>query len=195
MSEEFGQLVRSIENRHVRETVKRTFRTDGLYRAFKVAPLEGAGYGAWVGGALEHTIRIARLIVSACETQPEIDRDLVLAAALLHQVGAVDATTGAPRIQQTVRGRLVPRGVLSVMHLQAGFGAPESRSSFHHRLEELVLHSTPKSESAVSGGEPTPSSLEYAVLSGAIEMAYAVGARAEISRSHMAPVVPLRRVG
>lgn len=196
MSEEFGVIVRSIGDPGARETVKRILRTDGLYSLLKLSPLEGSGYGAWVGGALEHTLRVARLVQSACENQPEIDRDLVVAAALIHQIGAVDGVVVSPRIQPSSRGVAMPRGVLSVMRMQRGMGAPDVRTSFQNRLERLVLSSL--GGQAHHGGPVGAlelGTLEQAVLSGAVEMAYSVGARAEASRAHVAPVVPMRRVG
>lgn len=196
MSEEYGQLVRSITDPAARETVKRVLRTDGLYARFKLSPLEGAGYGAWVGGALEHTLRVARLVQSACDTQPEIDRDLVLAAALIHQIGAVDGVVVSPRIQASSRGATMPRGVLSVMRMQRGLGAPNDRTTFQNRLERLVLGAPANGVSLIGQlSSQNGASLELAVLAGAIDMTYSVGARAEANRAQVARVVPMRRVG
>lgn len=196
MSEEYGVLVRSIGDPIARETVKRILRTDGLYALLKLSPLEGSGYGAWVGGALEHTLRVARLVQSACDSQPEIDRDLVVAAALIHQIGAVDGVVVSPRIQSSSRGVALPRGVLSVMRMQRGMGAPDVRTPFQNRLERLVLSSSSgQGHNGGLVGAHELGTLEQAALSGAVDMAYSVGSRAEANRAHVAPVVPMRRVG
>lgn len=196
MSEEYGALVRSIGDHAARETVKRVLRADGLYARLKMSPLEGTGYGAWVGGALEHTLRVARLVQSACDTQGEIDRDLVIAAALIHQIGAVDAVRMSPRIQASSRGATMPRGVLSILRMQSGLGGPDVRTTFENRLERLVLDAPSGHASAAALAVLRETgTLEQAVLAGAVEMAYSVGSRAEATRAHVAPVVPMRRVG
>lgn len=192
MSAEYGAIVQAIESLALREAVKRVLRTDGLYAAFKRAPLATEGYGAWDGGALEHTLRVARLAISACESEPEVDRDLVVAAALLHQVGAVDALTVSPRPSMTARGRVLPRATLSLIRIQGGLGNPEHRVPVVGRLEELVAFS---SEGA-RGGEGFAGrrgTLEETVLRGSIELAYSVGRRVAASRD--ATVVSMRRVG
>lgn len=192
MSAEYGQFVASLTDPVARETVKRILRTDGLYARLKHSPLAEDGYGAWDGGALEHTLRVVRLADSACQSQPEVDRDLVVASALLHQVGAAAAVIGGARPTLTPRGRALPRGVLGILAMQAGLGDPEHRLPFDHRLEDLVARSAAAVPGTL-GADAGQATLEEIVLRGSIELAYSVGRRAAHANVD-GKVVPMRRI-
>ena len=46
-----------------------------------------AGHHAFLGGLLEHSVAVASLAVDLCEVHPRLDRDLLLSAALVHDIG------------------------------------------------------------------------------------------------------------
>lgn len=174
LSQRVATVINAIPDRQVREAVKRVLRDGGLYARFREAPLSATGYGAWIGGAVEHTLSVVALASAACDAHPEIDRSSVIAAALLHQIGCVDAFEWDPAIVMLGRARRIPRGVLSSYRLQGGFGDGSHRSEALDRIEDLVVGS---SAGVLSAEAPRGESLEHVVLLGAIEMAYAVGRR------------------
>ena len=63
---------------------------------FRRAPCTRAGHHAYLGGLLEHTVAVATLVGEFCQLHPRLDSDLLMAAALLHDVGkAREFTYGA----------------------------------------------------------------------------------------------------
>lgn len=51
------------------------------------SPATAAEHHAYLGGLVEHTVAVAAIALAACERHEHVNRNLVLAAALLHDVG------------------------------------------------------------------------------------------------------------
>ena len=75
---------------------------------FRMAPAATWNHHAWLGGLLEHTLSVARLCDSiAVHYGPGIDRDLLITAALLHDIGKVREIGAQPGFPYTEEGRLL----------------------------------------------------------------------------------------
>ncbi len=87
-----------------------------LLHAHQDAWLEWPGaqfyHHAYRGGLLEHTWAVARHARHALEMYPGLNADLVLAGAILHDVGKIRELTGPPCFQRTVQGGLLGHIVL-----------------------------------------------------------------------------------
>ena len=62
---------------------------------------------AYAGGLLEHTVAVASLCREAAQLHPRLDGDLLLTAALLHDVGRTETFTGGVTIALSEEGRLL----------------------------------------------------------------------------------------
>ncbi len=62
---------------------------------------------AWLGGLLEHSVEVARLCEAIVQVIPGADRDLVVAGALLHDVGKLDTYQVGAAFDATDDGRLL----------------------------------------------------------------------------------------
>lgn len=65
------------------------------------------GHHGYAGGLLEHTVGVATLCRETSQLHPRLRADLVLAAALLHDVGRIRELTRGPAFRQTEEGRLL----------------------------------------------------------------------------------------
>ena len=84
------------------------FLEDGSFRAeFRRAPCTRAGHHAYLGGLLEHTVAVATLVGELCVLHPRLDSDLLMAAAILHDVGKTREFTLGAEIGLSDEGRLV----------------------------------------------------------------------------------------
>jgi 3'-5' exoribonuclease len=54
---------------------------------FRRAPCTRSGHHAYLGGLIEHTVAVGTLVGELCQLHPRLDSDLLMAAALLHDVG------------------------------------------------------------------------------------------------------------
>jgi len=107
MLAELRALVRRIHDRRLRGVVRAVFGAPGFIDVFAACPATSSGHHAYVGGLLEHTISVSALCASLAASYPQADADLLLAAALLHDVGRVRELGRGPVFRQTDEGRLL----------------------------------------------------------------------------------------
>jgi 3'-5' exoribonuclease len=76
--------------------------------ALRALPAAGAdGHHGYAGGLLEHTVGVATLCRETVQLHPRLRGDLLLAAALLHDIGRVRELGRGPSFRQTEEGRLL----------------------------------------------------------------------------------------
>jgi 3'-5' exoribonuclease len=82
--------------------VDRVFR-----QAFRRAPATRSGHHAYLGGLLEHTVAVATLAHETCQLHPRLNTDLLLCAAIVHDLGRTKEFTYRAEIGLTEEGRLL----------------------------------------------------------------------------------------
>jgi 3'-5' exoribonuclease len=78
-----------------------------LRRAFRELPASLDGHHGYAGGLLEHTVGVATICRETTQLHPRLRGDLLLAAALLHDVGRTVELGRAPTFKPTDEGRLL----------------------------------------------------------------------------------------
>jgi 3'-5' exoribonuclease len=71
------------------------------------APCSRNGHHAYLGGLLEHTVAVATLALESCQLHPRLDPNLLLTAALVHDLGKTREFTYGAEIGLTDEGRLL----------------------------------------------------------------------------------------
>ena len=88
--------------------VVNAFIADAAFRAaFRRAPCTRAGHHAYLGGLLEHTVAVATLVQETCILHPRLNSDLLMAAAILHDVGKTREFRLGAEIELSEEGRLL----------------------------------------------------------------------------------------
>jgi 3'-5' exoribonuclease len=90
----------------------------GLLRELPAAP---EGHHVYAGGLLEHIVGVTTICRELCQLHPRLRADLLLAAALLHDVGRTLELSRGPVFQPTSEGRLLG-------HVHLGLRLIEERS-------------------------------------------------------------------
>jgi 3'-5' exoribonuclease len=99
----------------------------------------GAGaHHAYLGGLLEHTVAVATLALELCTLHPRLDRDLLLAAALLHDVGKTREFAYGAEIVHSEEGRQLGHIELGLRLLAPRYPASLSASR-RLALEHCIL--------------------------------------------------------
>jgi 3'-5' exoribonuclease len=80
-------LAREVYDRDFRALLDAFLDDDGFRAELRKAPCTRAGHHAYLGGLLEHTVAVTMLAQEACGLHPRLDSDLLLSAAILHDVG------------------------------------------------------------------------------------------------------------
>jgi 3'-5' exoribonuclease len=96
--------------------------------AWRRAPCTRAGHHAYLGGLLEHTVAVATLAVEACQLHPRLNSDLLLTAAIVHDIGLTETFTYGADFGLTDEGRLLGHVAIGQrMLLARGAGLDPSR--------------------------------------------------------------------
>jgi 3'-5' exoribonuclease len=85
--------------------VQRAVFAEPTWTEFRRAPCTRAGHHAYLGGLLEHTVSVATLVGEVCQLHPRLDSDLLMAAAILHDVGKVREFAYGAEIELSAEGR------------------------------------------------------------------------------------------
>ncbi len=100
--------VGEVKNPWLRRLLQRFFgKDDEFYRRFCLAPAAKAMHHAYLGGLLEHTVGVVRLAQQLGGLYPQVDQDLLVTGALLHDIGKVEELSYETAIDYTPRGRLL----------------------------------------------------------------------------------------
>lgn len=87
----FFELIRSVQNPFCKILLKEIFDLNGAnWKKFEAAPAAKTLHHGYRGGLLEHTGEVAALCDGVTSTLPHLDRDLLITAALLHDLGKLE---------------------------------------------------------------------------------------------------------
>ncbi len=152
-----------VTNPYLKELLDKFFNDEAFVADFITSPAGRALHHAYIGGLAEHTATLVKACEALCEIYPDIDRDLLLCGAILHDIGKIQELSCGTTIDYTDAGRLVGHVTLGaetvVRRAEAIEGFPESLRMIlwhllisHHgqrewgapvepmTLEALVLH-------------------------------------------------------
>jgi len=160
---ELRSLVASVKDPDLKAVLRTVFSDREFFALFVRCPGAQSYHHAYVGGLLEHTVAVASLARSMCGQYPGVDTDLLVSAALLHDIGKCDELSFATSIEYTDQGRLLGHVVLGVRRVHdavATLRAPRSADRLM-RLEHAILSHHGELE---WGSPKRPSTLEALLL-------------------------------
>jgi 3'-5' exoribonuclease len=97
--------VAKIEDERLRKAVTAcVYQTEGR---LKDAPAAKGNHQAYLGGLMEHVLRLCRLVEKLCEVYPDLNRDVLLAGAVLHDMGKCFELCYSEHIGYSREGELV----------------------------------------------------------------------------------------
>jgi 3'-5' exoribonuclease len=115
-------LAGQVSDRGFRALLDRLLGDDALRSAWRRAPCTRSGHHAYLGGLLEHTVAVATLAVEACTLHPRLEHDLLLTAALVHDLGKTREFTYGAEIGLSEEGRLLGHVTLGLRLLEDSGG-------------------------------------------------------------------------
>ncbi len=160
---EFKTLAATVRDRELRRVLKAVFGDRGFFERFVTCPGARAHHHAYLGGLIEHTLAVAGLCRTLGSTYEGLDRDLLVTAALLHDIGKVDELTYDTAVGYTDEGRLLGHVVLSERRLREAASAlvPGVSPGVLTRLSHAVLSHHGELE---WGAPKRPSTIEALLL-------------------------------
>jgi len=87
MRQELDQLLDSLTDRNIAALLRSFFDDPEFYALYSKAPAAKAMHHVFLGGLLEHSLAVVGLAVDVAARYPQVNRDLLICGALLHDIG------------------------------------------------------------------------------------------------------------
>jgi len=182
------QIVEGMQEPQLRRLLSEVLADEAFVAAFGAAPAAKSIHHAVLGGLLEHTASVVGLCRLLAEHYPSLDRDVLLAAAILHDVGKVRELRWDRVFDYTDPGRLLGHIVLGVLLVEERMRAIPD---FPEALGQRLLHCILSHHGELEWGSPKrPKTLEAIVLHYAEDLDGKVNAFVGFAQSHPDPQHP-----
>ena len=123
-------LAREVTAPGYRRLLESLLGDEAFRREFRRAACGREGHHAYLGGLLEHTVGVATLAEELAWAHPRLDSDLLMTAAIVHDIGKTREFTYGATIERSHEGRLLD-------HIQLGLRMLHDRA--HHLDEQRLL--------------------------------------------------------
>ncbi|UJA21564.1 HD domain-containing protein [Thermoleophilia bacterium SCSIO 60948] len=155
-------LTREIHDPGLRGVVEALVHDGPLAADFRRAPCTQRGHHAYLGGLIEHTVAVATLVGETCVLHPRLDSDLLMAAAILHDIGKTREFTYGARFEISEQGRLLGHLQIGAAQIgEAARGLPEARrlALLNCVLSHHGVESAPGGRAGAGRGFASPEAL------------------------------------
>ena len=119
-------LVREVHDRHLRAMLGALLDDEEVRAGLRRTPCTRDGHHAYLGGLLEHTVAVGTLALETCILHPRLNSDVLVAAAIVHDLGKLREFTYGAEIGLSDEGRLLGHVELGMRMLEPRVaGLPE----------------------------------------------------------------------
>jgi 3'-5' exoribonuclease len=162
MAQELMAVLRGIKNPDLLALVEAFFSDEEFMDLFKRAPAGKSIHHAYLGGLLEHTLSLLKLILKVVENYRGIDLDLLLVGGFLHDMGKIYEFSYDRAVEYTDGGQLLGHLVMEIEKVDEKI---RSLPDFPPEMAMLVKHMLVSHHGQYEFGSPKlPQTLEALIL-------------------------------
>ncbi len=107
MDAELRAIVAGFRDDDLRRLVLAFLDDEEIGAAFRIAPAAKVLHHAWISGLLEHVLALVKVLKAVAPFYPEVNEDLLLTGAILHDIGKVKELSWKTNFNYTLEGQLV----------------------------------------------------------------------------------------
>ena len=138
--DKFDRLIKSVLTPGLRLVLDNVFEGE-TYERFLRNPAGMRLHHAYIGGLLQHSVDVAMLASNMADTIGGVDKDLIVAGALLHDVGKLREISASIGFPYTTEGRLLGHISMSAAMVQeAAAKARVTGPKLQHLLHIVLAH-------------------------------------------------------
>ena len=130
-------FISTFRNPHLKSLVQAFMADPEIASAYRNAPAAKTLHHAYIGGLLDHVVSLFRSCDLMCTNYPQINRDLLLTGAFLHDIGKIHELTYNRSFSYTTKGQLLGHMIIELEMLQAKLAL---QPDFPEELKTLVEH-------------------------------------------------------
>ena len=133
-------FVGTFENQHLKSLVELFLADPEIVERYRIAPAAKTLHHAYIGGLLDHVVSLFRSCDLLCRNYPQVNRDLLLTGAFLHDVGKIHELTYNRSFSYSTRGQLLGHMIIELEMLQAKLNqVPGFPADLKTLLEHLII--------------------------------------------------------
>ncbi|MFQ5988518.1 MAG: 3'-5' exoribonuclease YhaM family protein [Candidatus Methylomirabilales bacterium] len=157
------ETISTLTSEPLKQLLSRVLEAEGFREAFVAAPAAKGLHHAYLGGLLEHTVSVVNLCETIASHYGEVvDRDLLVASALLHDVGKIFELTWERGFDYSDEGRLLGHITQGVLFVEEQI---RQIPDFPFRVRMELLHNILSHHGQYEWGSPRrPKTLEALIL-------------------------------
>lgn len=156
------RIIESIKNDGLSRVLSFFFDDEDFVDRFKTAPAAQKIHHAYIGGLLEHTLSVAQNCDLIASHYPQLNRDLLLTGAILHDIGKIDELCWSRSIRYSDTGHLIGHVVHGCSMVET---AAETATDMNPLLKLELMHLILSHHGEKEWGSPKrPKSLQAIVL-------------------------------
>jgi 3'-5' exoribonuclease len=130
-------VVSSFQNPHLKSLVQSFMADPEIAAAYRTAPAAKTMHHAYIGGLLDHVVSLCHACDLMCRNYPQINRDLLLTGAFLHDIGKIHELAYNRSFSYTTRGQLLGHMIIELEMLQAKLAL---QPGFPDELKTMIEH-------------------------------------------------------
>lgn len=163
MYEELLGLIDSVVEKHLNRLLLSFFAEDPAFaEKFKTHSAAKTIHHGFIGGLLQHTLAVAKMCDFMAQTYSIINRDLLITAAICHDIGKLDEISEFPKNDYTDDGNLMGHIVIGAMMVRDKM---KEQEDFPDQLGKELLHCILSHHGELEYGSPKkPALIEAAAL-------------------------------
>jgi 3'-5' exoribonuclease len=132
-----ADFVSSFQNPYLKALLQAFMADPEIGQGYRNAPAAKSLHHAYIGGLLDHVVSLFRSCDLLCRNYPQIDRDLLLTGAFLHDIGKIYELTYSRSFSYTTRGQLLGHMIIEIEMLHAKLA---QLPGFPDELKTLLEH-------------------------------------------------------
>ena len=137
---ELQGIVSGLTNPHLKSLLEALLSDARIAEAYKLAPAAKAIHHAFLSGLIEHVLSVCTLARFTAAHYPGIDLDLLLAGAILHDIGKIDELSYGRGFGYSDEGQLIGHIVMGVRMIDDAIARlPEFPEKLRVLLEHMVV--------------------------------------------------------
>jgi 3'-5' exoribonuclease len=135
-----ASFVATIQNPNLKSLLQAFMADPEIAAAYRNAPAAKTLHHAYIGGLLDHVVSLFRSCDLICQNYPQINRDLLLTGAFLHDIGKIHELTYNRSFSYTTKGQLLGHMIIELEMLQAKLSlVPDFPEELKTLIEHLII--------------------------------------------------------
>ncbi|QQS35796.1 MAG: HD domain-containing protein [Ignavibacteriales bacterium] len=173
MKKEFTARIQKIRDKKLKQLITLVF-DDENFQKFSVSPAGKMWHHGYLHGLIEHTLEIIKICDLMSDIHPDINRDLLVCGAMLHDFGKIEELNSDTSFEYTDKGKLLGHITIAAMIVNEKINLIKE---FPEELKNSLLHLILSHQGKLEHASPVvPKTVEAIALYQADELSAKVNA-------------------